>query len=147
VLQALRESEEMRRRRLWWSHFRRHHQAEARRAHVKRRARQAPLVRSPDQAEPIRVLGLPALTDELWEQLRPFLPPQKPWTGRPAVDHRTVVEGIIFVIRTGCSWRDLPARFGPWQTVADRYRRWRLEGKWEPILQCLLQEIPLSSSA
>ncbi len=87
------------------------------------------------------------MTDELWEHLRPFLPPQKSWTGRPAVDHRMVIEGILFVIRTGCSWRDLPARFGPWQTVADRYRRWRLEGKWEPMVQCLLQEFPFASSA
>ncbi len=146
LVQALREPEEERNRRLWWSHFRREHQAGARRSHRERRARQAPLIRSRIGEEPIRLRGVPALTDEHWEQLRPFLPPQKSWTGRPAVDHRLIVEGIIFVIRTGCSWQDLPERFGPWQTVADRYRRWRLEGRWEPILQSLLQEVPRSSS-
>jgi hypothetical protein len=146
ILQALQEPEEVRKRRLWWSHFRRPHQASAKRCHRERRARQTPLVRSP-VPESMRLLGLPALTDEHWEQLCPLLPPQKAWTGRPAVDHRTVVEGILFVIRTGCAWKNLPARFGPWQTVADRYRRWRLEGRWEPILQCLLQEIPIPSSA
>jgi transposase len=87
------------------------------------------------------------LTDEIWERLSALLPPQKAWTGRPAVHHRTIVEGILFVMREGCSWRDLPARFGRWQTVADRYRRWRLEGIWEPILHCLLQAIPIASSA
>jgi hypothetical protein len=147
VLQAFREPEEVRKRRMWWSHFRRQHQAGAKCCHGERRAHQAPFIQSPVPEEPIELLGLPALTEERWEQLRPLLPPQKSWTGRPAIDHRTIVEGIIFVIRTGCSWQNLPARFGPWKTVADRYRRWRLEGKWEPILQCLLQEILISSSA
>lgn len=104
-------------------------------------------MRPPQLEGPIQLLGVPALTDERWKQLCPFLPPQKPWTGRPAVDHRLIVEGIIYVMRTGCSWQDLPERFGPWKTVVDRYRRWRLEGQWEPILQCLLQEVPIVSSA
>lgn len=147
VVQALYQPEEIRSRRLWWSNFRRDHQAGARRAHRSRRARQAPLVGSLSVEEPIRLQGVPALTDERWKHLCPFLPPQKPWTGRPAVDHRKIVEGIIFVMQTGCSWQDLPKRFGPWQTVADRYRRWRLERNWEPILQCLVQEVPISSSA
>ena len=69
---------------------------------------------------------------------RPLLPPQKPQTGRPAVDHRLVVEGMLWVVRTGSSWRELPERFGPWSTVASRYQRWLKEGVWTRILQILL---------
>jgi putative transposase of IS4/5 family DUF4096 len=147
VVNALREPEEVRVLRLWWSRFRRHHQAGAKHAHKQRRSLQTPIVGKPTGEDPLRLLGVSALTEERWEQLCPLLPPQKSRTGRPAVDHRKIIEGILFVMQTGCSWQDLPTRFGPWQTVADRYRRWRLEGKWEPILQCLVQEVPISSSA
>ena len=96
---------------------------------------------------PTKVLGLPELTQECWEHLLPLLPPQKPRTGRPAEDHYRIVSGIVFVMRTGCSWRQLPKHFGPWQTVADRYQRWQKEGRWALILQRLIQEVPICSSA
>jgi transposase len=147
LLQAVGESEEQQARRLRWSHFRRQHQARAQRFHVLRRARQAPAV-SVDPPAPLRLLGVPALTDEHWEQLRPLLPPQKPQTGRPAVDHRLVVEGMLWVVRTGSSWRELPERFGPWSTVSSRYQRWCKEGIWTRILQILLpSEASFRSSA
>jgi transposase len=64
------------------------------------------------------------------------------------MDHRLVVEEIVVVMRTGCSWRALPERFGPWQTVASRYRRWRQQGLWARILPLLQsQEVPIASSA
>jgi transposase len=87
---------------------------------------------------PILIPGLPALTDEHWQQLRQFLPPQKPQTGRPASDHRLIVEAMLWVASSGSSWRELPARFGPWTTVASRYQRWVKEGLWTRILQVLL---------
>jgi hypothetical protein len=53
------------------------------------------------------------LTDEQWEKLRPLLPPQKAWTGQPAADHRRIVNGILWLHRTGPPWRDIPAeRYG-----------------------------------
>jgi transposase len=73
------------------------------------------------------------LTDAQWEQVRPLLPPQKPATGRPAKDHRTVVEGILWQLATGTPWRDLPERYGPWQTLYSRYRRWRQSGVWDRV--------------
>lgn len=82
--------------------------------------------------------GSPALTDAHWERLRLLLPPHKPPTGRPGVDHRLMVEGMLWIVRTGSSWRELPERFGPWSTVASRYYRWLKEGLWERILQVLL---------
>jgi hypothetical protein len=147
LVHALQEPAAQRERRLWWSRFRRRHQAGARRSHVARRLRQAPLQSSP-LLEPIQLPGLPALTDAKWEQLQPLLPPQKPQTGRPAIDHRLVVEGMLWVVRTGSSWRELPERFGPWSTVSSRYQRWCKEGLWDRILHVLLPaEVSFASSA
>ena len=147
LFQAMSASQDQQARRLRWSRFRRQHQARAQYFHRLRRARQAPAV-SADPPAPLRLLGVPALTDEHWERIRPLLPPQKPQTGRPAVDHRLVVEGMLWVVRTGSSWRELPERFGPWSTVSSRYQRWLKEGLWARILQVLLpsEEAFLSSA-
>lgn len=74
------------------------------------------------------------LTDEQREKIAPFVPPQRPATGRPAKDHRTIINGILWFLKTGVPWRDLPERFGAWQTVYSRFRRWRQSGIWERIL-------------
>ena len=60
--------------------------------------------------------------------------------GRPFRDHRQVVEGIIYRLRTGIAWRDLPASFGPWQTVWKRHRRFSIDGTWDRIHAGLLAE-------
>ncbi len=73
------------------------------------------------------------LTDEQWERLQPLLPAQKARTGRPAVDHRRIIDGILWILRTGAPWRDLPERYGPWQTVATRFYRWRRAGLWNRL--------------
>jgi putative transposase of IS4/5 family DUF4096 len=147
VIQILQEPEEQRGHGLRWSRFRRRHQAYAKRCHQERRARQAPLICS-GVPEPLCLPTLPALTEALWERICPLLPPQKPATGRPAVDHRLVLDGIVLLMRTGCSWRALPERFGPWQTIASRYERWCKEGLWARILAILqTPEVPLCSSA
>jgi len=70
------------------------------------------------------------LTKTQWERLQPLLPPQKPPTGRPAADHRRRLDGILWLLRTGAPWRDLPERYGPWCTVASRCYRWRKAGIW-----------------
>jgi transposase len=75
-----------------------------------------------------------ALTDQQWERLQPLLPPQKPPTGRPAADHRRILDGILWFLRTGAPWRDLPERYGPWRTVASRFYRWRRAGLWDRLL-------------
>lgn len=80
------------------------------------------------------------LTDQQWEQLRPLLPPQKPPTGRPAVDHRRILNGILWLLRTGAPWRDLPERYGPWRTVASRFYRWRRAGLWDRLFAAVQQQ-------
>lgn len=73
------------------------------------------------------------LTNEQWAQLEPLLPPQKPRTGRPSLEHRTVMNGILWVLRTGTPWRDLPERYGKWTTIYSRFQRWRKNGTWDRI--------------
>ena len=80
------------------------------------------------------------LTDEQWERLQPLLPPQKPKTGRPNEDHRRIINGILWIDRTGAPWRDLPERYGPWRTVASRFYRWRRAGIWQGVLEALRQK-------
>lgn len=63
-----------------------------------------------------------------------------PRTGRPANDHRTVLNGILWVLRKGAPWRDLPARYGSWQTVSSRFRRSREAGIWDQLLRTLQTE-------
>ena len=77
------------------------------------------------------------LTDDQFAKLVPLLPPERPATGRPNRDHRTVVNAILWRLRTGTPWRDLPERYGPWQTAYSRFRRWRLAGVWDRILAAL----------
>lgn len=147
VIHALQEPEEQRGRRLWWSRFRRVHQAGAKRCHVERRAHQAPLSH-PHELSPIRLGGMSRLSDALWEKIRPLLPKYVSHTRLPVADPRLIVEGILWVIDTGSSWREVPERFGPWSSVAERYYRWCKEGKWARILQVLqTREVPFSSSA
>jgi transposase len=74
------------------------------------------------------------LTDEQWECIAPLLPPQKPAIGRPAKDHRTIINALLWLDKTGVPWRDLPERYGPWPTVATRFYRWTKQGIWQQIL-------------
>jgi transposase len=74
------------------------------------------------------------LTDEQWEQLEPLLPPQKPRTGRPNKDHRTIINGILWILKTGAQWEDLPERYGSPKTVSSRLYRWRKAGVWDHVL-------------
>ena len=77
------------------------------------------------------------LTERQWKRLKTLLPAQKPETGRPSNDHRTTINGMLWILRTGAPWRDLPERYGAWETVAGRFYRWFKSGQWQRILQSL----------
>src|SRR3712207_4004506 len=79
------------------------------------------------------------LTDIQWERLQPLLPPQKPRTGRPNKNHRMIINGILWILRTGAPWRDLPKRYGSWKTASSRFYRWQSAGIWQRILEELQQ--------
>src|SRR5215207_8432268 len=74
-----------------------------------------------------------ALSGREWNQLAALLP-QRARTGRPPNDHRTIIDALLWLAKTGAPWRDLPDRFGPWRTVATRFYRWTRSGLWERIL-------------
>src|SRR4051812_36426884 len=79
------------------------------------------------------------LTDAQWAGLLPYLPPQKPPTRRTAHDHRPIINGMLWIDRTGAPWRDLPPCYGPVGTVSSRFYRWRQAGIWDRILAALQQ--------
>jgi transposase len=72
------------------------------------------------------------LEDRHWELIKKFFPTES--RGRPWRDHRTVVNGIFWILFSGAPWRDLPERYGPWQTAHRRFVRWRRDGTWDRVL-------------
>jgi transposase len=77
------------------------------------------------------------LTDEQWALVEPHLPLGTARTGRPARDRRTLLNAMFWILCTGAPWRDLPERFGPWQTAYDHFRRWRKSGVFARVLEQL----------
>ena len=73
------------------------------------------------------------LTDAEWESLSPYLP-SAVTGGRPREDDRRVLNGIVWKIRSGAPWRDVPARYGSWKSVYTRFRRWALNGTFDRML-------------
>ncbi len=82
----------------------------------------------------------PLLTDEQWERVRPLLPRPKPGRrgGRPWADDRACLEGILWVLRTGARWKDLPERYPSPSTCWRRLRRWEEEEVWLEMWRAFL---------
>ena len=78
------------------------------------------------------------LNDAQWQKLYPLLP-KKARTGRPAAGHRAIINGILWIHRTGAPWDDLPECYGSRGTVSSRFYRWRAQGIWQEILNRLQQ--------
>jgi transposase len=76
------------------------------------------------------------LTDREWELIRDVFP-SPALTGRPPRDRREIVDGILWILRTGAPWRDLPEVFGPWGTVWDLFDKWNADGTLDTILSRL----------
>lgn len=83
------------------------------------------------------------LTNREWSLLEPHLPLSGGQGGRRS-DHRTVMDGILFRVRTGVPWRDLPKRYGSWKTVYEGHRRWSADGTWDQMLQAVQAEADLA---
>jgi transposase len=77
------------------------------------------------------------LSDEQYALIEPHLPTGGPAGGHPWAEHRCILNGIFWKLRTGAQWRDIPERYGPWSTIYDRYRRWCQEGRFSRILLAL----------
>lgn len=79
------------------------------------------------------------LSDAQWREMKSLLPPERGRRGRPAKDNRLMVEGMLWVLRTGAPWRDLPDEFGPWNSVYTRFRRWSARGVWQTAFERVKQ--------
>ncbi len=75
------------------------------------------------------------MTDEAWDRIEPLLPKQG--RGGRWNDHRTTLNGMFWVLNSGAPWRDMPERYGRWQSIYDRYRRWTREGLFDRMLHRL----------
>jgi transposase len=75
------------------------------------------------------------MSEAAWRRLEPLLPPERgSLGGRPPKDRRRVLNGILWILRSGARWRDLPERYGAWQTAANTFYRWRRAGVWARVL-------------
>lgn len=92
-----------------------------------------------------------ALTDAQWNQIEDRLPGKPGDPGRTAADNRLFVDAILFVAKTGIPWRDLPERFGKWNSVWRRFDRWCERGVWQALAEQLgepdLTELQLDSTS
>lgn len=81
-----------------------------------------------------------SIPDPLWAKLKLLIPPEppKPRGGRPRVDDRAVLSGIIYRVRTGCQWRALPREFGSGQTCHRRFQEWERQGVFQKLFVCML---------
>jgi transposase len=77
------------------------------------------------------------LSDAQWAVLEPLLPKGKKPGRPPKWSKRRLIDGIRWRVRAGCAWRDVPACYGPWQTVYGLFRRWQRDGTWAWILVAL----------
>ena len=83
------------------------------------------------------------LTDAQWQKIEPLLPrpPKRPRGGRPPVGNRRVLEGILWILRSGARWRDLPSEFPSPSTCWRRLRRWEEQGVWLRVWRTFLAEL------
>ncbi len=77
------------------------------------------------------------LTDEAWDLIK-HLFPKRAETGRPPVDRRLVFDGILWILRTGAPWRDLPEEFGKWQTTWRLFNQWTSDGRLTQFSTCFV---------
>lgn len=83
------------------------------------------------------------LSDEQWVRIAPLLPQpsRRRQAGHPCNDPRPLLNGILWLLHTGAPWRDVPERYGPWQTVFKLFNRWRAQGIWVRLATSLLDEV------
>lgn len=84
-------------------------------------------------------MGRGDLSDSEWAIIGPLLPPERGRWARPSGDNRRFLNGMLFVLRVGCPWRDMHERYGKWNSVYVRFRRWAEQGVWDAMLETLVE--------
>ena len=77
------------------------------------------------------------LSDAQWQRIEGLLPGKSGDPGRSGVDNRLFVNGVLWVLRSGAHWHDLPERYGKWKSVHTRFSRWAKAGVWERVFKML----------
>lgn len=80
------------------------------------------------------------LTDRQWQRIEHLVPGKEGDKGRTGEDNRLFVDGVLWIVRTGVPWRDLPPLFGHWNSVYMRFRRWTRNGVWENLFKALADD-------
>jgi putative transposase len=80
------------------------------------------------------------LTDRQWQRIEKLVPGKKGDKGRAGEDNRLFVDGVLWILRTGSPWRDLPDEFGKWNSVYTRFLRWARKGRWENLFKALADD-------
>jgi transposase len=80
------------------------------------------------------------LTDRQWQRIERLVPGKEGDKGRAGEDNRLFVDAVLWILRTGAPWRDLPPEFGNWNTVYVRFRRWARKGVWESLFKALADD-------
>jgi transposase len=93
-----------------------------------------------------------AIKDSDWERIESLFPPENTGEGRPSKSNRLMLDGMLWKVKTGAPWRDLPERFGPWETIYGRFRLWSQNEVFSVIFEALtqdadLQEVSLDSTS
>jgi transposase len=77
------------------------------------------------------------LSDTQWRRIEDLLPGKLRDPGRTAFDNRLFVNGVLWVLRSGAHWQDLPERYGKWKSLHKRFTRWAKAGVWEKVFASL----------
>jgi transposase len=88
----------------------------------------------------ILVMERDKLRDDQWQRIEQMLPGKVTDPGRSAADNRLFMEAVLWILRTGAPWRDLPQSFGPWNSVYQRFRRWSERGVWFNVFRELAKD-------
>ena len=80
------------------------------------------------------------LSEGQWVRIRDLLPGKVGDPGRSAADNRLFVNGVLWVLRSGAHWRDLPERYGKWKSLHKRFSRWAKAGVWERVFAALIKD-------
>jgi transposase len=92
------------------------------------------------------------ISDSEWERIKDLLPPENTGEGRPSSPNRVMLNGMLWINKTGAPWRDLPERFGPWQTVYSRFRLWSENDIFKDLFEHLssdadMQDLSIDSTS
>jgi transposase len=80
------------------------------------------------------------LNEAQWQRIAPLLPGKAGDPGRSGSDNRLFVDGVLWVLRSGAHWHDLPARYGKYKTLHKRFSRWAKSGVWEKVFASLIKD-------